>query len=821
MASATQTLEVTSNPATSPTTSNPAQLDTQLNISHWSLSGLDIQQMAAEGYFQAIAYWLNERLVPHNVYAQVLADERPGRLKILIEFERAPHPQRLIRFVCDRLYKLNSDIIEGIHLIVRPLGTAKTDWEKRIRIPPASQRQPAQQRQQQRQKQPPNHAQTSQLETVQSTPQLLHESLPAKVARQAVRSQFKFFRAALISGVTAAAFLFGGLTELVLSDRLSVIAVDSPSDEAVIPWYQTDTAEAELSQNATEVSFRQASRFQGSTVEAALETVAVISHDAVAHPDDPTVTLLFGGELSLNDFTFEAASDLDQLFADITIYEQADVSMVGLAEPLAYASTSLQEDFYNRTRPQAVQALKAGGIDIVGLASEGTMTYGTSGLGETLDNLDRQGIYRIGAGRNEQEAHRPEILEVKGQRIAYLGYNPDALEGAKSEKAGVALANSENRQHIIEDIKAIRSQVDWIVVNYRWGDPLNTLGDTSSEPTSSETAASAAISQTSDEPISTGTPADWQKTLAREAVDAGADLVVGYHPSQVQGAEIYHDRAIAYSLGDFVFNNAPLADHDTAALRVSLRNQQMKVEFLPITIRDSKIEMATGEKGAAILQSIRDASRPFDQPMRFPKVLDTRTPNLLAPEPPLAAPAPVSDQPSNSEELDNWAENAAEADNSTVDWPTLDSTVDSPSDSTENTAAETTDAPPAPNPVMQESEALFIPTEETFTDEMPAEDVVPQNDVSAGEAPSDGTQTNWQDSLQDEALLEKWGKKTDSKREFVPIPERAAQRQHQDEAASAESAPIKPAFIEPASVEPTPTESTSAEPSSAEPALVE
>ncbi|PZO14119.1 MAG: hypothetical protein DCF25_15330, partial [Leptolyngbya foveolarum] len=80
----------------------------------------DIKQLAADGYFQAIAYWLNQPLVPQKIYAQVLQDDVPGRLKILIEFEREPQLERLLRFVCDRLYQLHSEVIFGAYLIARP-----------------------------------------------------------------------------------------------------------------------------------------------------------------------------------------------------------------------------------------------------------------------------------------------------------------------------------------------------------------------------------------------------------------------------------------------------------------------------------------------------------------------------------------------------------------------------------------------------------------------------------------------------------------------------------------------------------------------------
>ena len=42
-----------------------------------------------------------------------------------------------------------------------------------------------------------------------------------------------------------------------------------------------------------------------------------------------------------------------------------------------------------------------------------------------------------------------------------------------------------------------------------------------------------------------------QTNLARMAIDQGADVVVGYHPNMIQGAEVYKGRPIAYSVGDF------------------------------------------------------------------------------------------------------------------------------------------------------------------------------------------------------------------------------------------------------------------------------
>jgi len=51
----------------------------------------------------------------------------------------------------------------------------------------------------------------------------------------------------------------------------------------------------------------------------------------------------------------------------------------------------------------------------------------------------------------------------------------------------------------------------------------------------------------------TSTPAPFQRELARQLVDAGADIIVGHHPHVPQGWETYKDRYIYYSLGNFNF----------------------------------------------------------------------------------------------------------------------------------------------------------------------------------------------------------------------------------------------------------------------------
>nr|MBX2864182.1 CapA family protein [Leptolyngbyaceae cyanobacterium MAG.088] len=612
-----------------------------------------VKQLAATGHFRSVALWLNYSLVPQAIYAQVQTDQYPGYLQVLLEFERPPQKELLVRLVCNRLCRLESSIIRGVYLVGRLIGTEKSLWQQRIRLPQRSAQaptasnppfpipeppsspsdQPAEPQADiitattlgsdvrdvvpsyliprepntQERRRRPNRNVTP-FSVVQIRPADIDSTQTSSQRRMnrrrlapkdIIEQQFKYMRAIVVTGSAAAAFILGCVTEVVLFQKGQFARKASPS----LPTFNQGGWRSLNDVETQEIAYR--SSVRGPTVPAALEPVAVMPHAPASDPTDPTVTLVFGGEVPVGDVPLQTPDAVGQVLGELDVFREADVAMVGLGNSLASADTSLQENYFERTRSDASDALLQGGIDIVGLTGDQMMDFGRQGLIETLDTLDRAGIYRVGAGRNPEEARRPEILDVKGQRIAYLSYAPDNDDIATLGQAGL---NIQERDNIIEDVAALRETVDWIVVNYRW------YGDLTVQPH------------------------EKQVTLSRSAIDAGADLVVGYHPEQLQGAEVYKSRPIVYSLGDFIFQDAPLEDHDTATLRVSLRDKQMKVEFLPVSVRDAQPQVASGETAKTILKQIRRASEGLSSPLQFPVILETPHPSspLLKPEKPAA-----------------------------------------------------------------------------------------------------------------------------------------------------------------------------------------
>jgi poly-gamma-glutamate capsule biosynthesis protein CapA/YwtB (metallophosphatase superfamily) len=593
----------------------------------------NVLELAQRGNLQAIAQWLNQSLHPYGLKARVGAGN-PTNLRLLIELPFIPDQkipsgtwqEQLMRFVCHHLWQLNSPVIRGANIAVRLADQPKQIlWKQSVRIVTPANRHQVQ-------------------------PQQMRSRIH-KTARR--KNRLRLARTLLVGGPAIAAIMVGGFLGY-----------------SRAPVTQTDASASSQSGNPNLPS-------RSDTVRTALETVPVLKHNQVANPQDPTVTLLFSGDVTLSDHFEEViGQDYQRPFAAMKEYQQADLAMVNLENPLTRATLAMPGKQFNfKANPDAVKVLTTGGVDLVNLANNHTMDFEADGLKETLETLDAAGIQYMGAGKDLTEARRPKIIDVKGQRIAYLSYWGEEY-GAEANKAGV---NSIKEERIAEDIKAIRDQVDWVVVNFHWGQEL------------------------------ADTPADWQVKLGHFTIDQGADVIVGHHPHVLQGAEVYKGRPIAYSLGNFIFGGNSRTDYDTAIMQVSLKDKQMKVEFLPVEVTGYQPKVAQGDRATAILGNLAQLSAKFQQPMQSPVVLDARAPQTPAPAaaPEALAPAPLPAPPSLP------TLNRAPATTSTPAPLPPDNLIPPPADAPGDagTSVPQTSTPEALSPAAQPSpEATYTPT---------------------------------------------------------------------------------------------------------------
>jgi Putative enzyme of poly-gamma-glutamate biosynthesis (capsule formation) len=505
------------------------------------LSQPSIFELARSGDLRAISDLINTYLRPEGISARVAPPDHKGCLPVLVEFQQEPIAESVVKFICHLLWKVNAPNLEGVKIAARYQGDGEILWKQSVRlVTPANRVYRGQ-----------GHRRWLNLDWI----------------------KFKTLRLMFLMGSTVSSFVLG----------------------CWVSYYEVSAGQLPIPNHPAQekVAMVTAPPKRTDTVQAALEVVPVVQHEQVKNPQDPTVTLIFGGDVTLSDhFKDVIAKNYSLPFAQLPEYRDADLAMVNLENPLTRSTLRRPNKQFNfKADPEAVKVLTEGGIDIVNLANNHTMDYEEPGLVETMATLDQAGIKAVGAGQDIKQARRPTIIEVKGQRIAYFGYYDADFHAATESLAGT---NPGYNDRVAADIKAIRDQVDWVVVNYHWGVELAEY------------------------------PGDWQIDLARFTIDQGADVVIGHHPHTLQGAEIYKGRPIVYSLGNFIFGGNSRTDYDTAVLRVALNsNRQMRVEFLPVEITQYQASVISTKKAEDIMKRVGQLSQIFDQPMQSPVVLDT------------------------------------------------------------------------------------------------------------------------------------------------------------------------------------------------------
>lgn len=301
-----------------------------------------------------------------------------------------------------------------------------------------------------------------------------------------------------------------------------------------------------------------------------------------------SIVICFTGDMTLaGHFQRHVGKRYDYPFRRIPWLAEADLTMVNLENPLTDQGIPVPKEFNFRAPPDYVQVLKEGGIDVVTLANNHIYDYAETGIFDTIEHLTRAGIKYVGAGRNLDEARRPVIIDVKGRRIAFLGYYGTRKHSnshpATPDSAGTAMRNL---SYIKEDIRRIRNAVEFIAVNLHWGHEKEHYPEPS------------------------------QIDFAHTVIDYGADLVVGHHPHVLQGVEKYKNRVIAYSLGNFIFGGNSRTRDISAVLKITVpvdTSQQYDTRMIPVQIDYWQPFRLEGAAKQSVLDSLRTYSSIFQQ----------------------------------------------------------------------------------------------------------------------------------------------------------------------------------------------------------------
>ena len=296
-----------------------------------------------------------------------------------------------------------------------------------------------------------------------------------------------------------------------------------------------------------------------------------------------TVSLLFAGDIYFSNHVLNAYDRVGGIGGVLgeslreTIAE-SDIFMANLEFPFSDRGTqAADKQFTFRVSPSRVSILQEIGPDIVTVANNHALDYGTDALLDTCDTLDSAGILHVGAGKNLEEAKQPQIIEKNGKKIGFLGASrvfPTGGWAAGSSHPGMFSAY--DTASVVQEIQKVKKEGDYLVVYVHWGIERNTQ------------------------------PEAYQREMGHQYIDAGADLVVGSHPHVLQGIELYHGKWILYSLGNFVFGSSI---PETMLVQASVDAQgETALSIVPATSSAGYTRELDVEKKEAFYQKIQGLS---------------------------------------------------------------------------------------------------------------------------------------------------------------------------------------------------------------------
>lgn len=333
---------------------------------------------------------------------------------------------------------------------------------------------------------------------------------------------------------------------------------------------------------------------------------------------------------------------------------KGDVVFTNLESAVAEKGEAVQQGRGFLTPPEALDALKTFGFNLVALSGNHAFDLKVTGIQNTLREADNRKIVHAGTGNNVAEAAAPGYLHTPKGTIALIasasgliapgasatadrpGVNELRVEaGDKENEATEDLPgapgnspNPEDSRRILQSIRDARQHADLVIVyqhNHVFANHSFATIFTEGMP---ERLA----------------PNDWLKKWTHEEIDAGADIIVMHGAPLLHGVEIYHGRPIFYDLGNFIYNvpptityiDEPIAwESAVAYVQFEAHGQQRSLKSIslrPVVLNyagEGQADLhnaytnnqfldtrglpspATGSRAGYILDRLADASKPF------------------------------------------------------------------------------------------------------------------------------------------------------------------------------------------------------------------
>jgi len=260
----------------------------------------------------------------------------------------------------------------------------------------------------------------------------------------------------------------------------------------------------------------------------------------------------------------------------------ADIAMANFENPAPDRFTWHKAKTVFTADPTLIDGLVKAGIDYVGIANNHIGDAGNNGILQTIANLKKRGLKYSGAGKDLAAAQRPAILDANGTKVAILAY--DAIAPGYHAAKGEPGSSKLTIKAVQAGVKAARKAGAKVVIVFpHWGTEYRY------------------------------SPFQNQQRLARQIIDAGADMIIGNHAHYAAAVEVYKGKPIWYALGNFVFDQTwSEPTMEGISLELTFQGAELQqIRMRPHIILDKAQPnfMDPAKDGRFVLGPIYDASK--------------------------------------------------------------------------------------------------------------------------------------------------------------------------------------------------------------------
>jgi len=315
------------------------------------------------------------------------------------------------------------------------------------------------------------------------------------------------------------------------------------------------------------------------------------------------VVIAVGGDV-LPESSWEGPQDIFHFLNGMRAeFAGTDLVFVNLEEPItsyreatpfkSQAEVAAGRDYILKARSAEIPvALKQAGVGLVGLANNHMMDYTLAGLRDTLHAFRRAELPTVGAG-TKLEAEQPFILQKHGRRVALLAFSDVVPRNSAAMETHLGVASAKDERDLVEAIRRARRRADFVVLMMHWGGQGSHL----------------IIPR--------------QRQLARAAVAAGSDVIVGMHPHVLQGIEYIGHVPVLYSIGNFAFASKRPASQESVLVKLKFDSERLaEVDLAPVVISPRGVPVPAGpEGGKEIFDHLDGFCRMFNSQVQGGRVM--------------------------------------------------------------------------------------------------------------------------------------------------------------------------------------------------------